>query len=141
LPCTEESHSNDNKIDSIGSVSGTGLILFVDDESVLRLTGKQILENNGYDVLVANNGLEAVEIFSKQHKEIDLVIMDMTMPKMNGKEAIIKMKEIDNNCKVIITSGYTKDEQINALDISGFIHKPYSESKLGQIISQVLKSN
>jgi YesN/AraC family two-component response regulator len=67
------------------------------------------LESLGYKVLLAEDGLESIEIFRKKHSEIDIVIMDMIMPKMNGSEAFYKMKEIDINCTVVISSGYTQD--------------------------------
>jgi len=137
LPCSKQNIVNASEETNVESESGTGLILFVDDEKILRLTGKEILVKNGYNVLVAKNGLEAVDIFSKRYQEIDLVIMDMIMPEMNGREAFLKMKDTDENCKVIITSGYTKDEQLTAIGISGFIHKPYSEAKLCRLISEV----
>lgn len=122
--------------------SGTGLVLLVDDEDIIRVTCAQQLKKYGYRVLVAKNGEEAVELYKEKQHEIDLVIMDMIMPKMNGREAVEIIKEIDKDCKVIISSGFTKEEDMAKLDkvgISGFIHKPFRDSELSKMISEVLK--
>ncbi len=119
---------------------GSGQILLVDDEELIRLTGKIMLQEMGYDVLTAENGKTAVEIFKKKHKEIDLVIIDMIMPEMNGREAFDLMKEIDKQCKVVISSGYTDNENIDKLlkkGLSGFIKKPFRDFELARLINNV----
>lgn len=123
-------------------VTGSGTILLVDDEEVNRILSQDILESLGYKVLLAENGLESIKIFSEKYTEIDIVLMDMIMPKMNGSEAFYKMKEIDKNCKVIITSGYTQDENIDSLTkngLAGFINKPYKISEISRLLKDVLK--
>jgi len=125
LSQTEIKIENDNE----DTYSGSGTILLVDDEEIIRITSKDMLEEMGFKVILAENGLEAVNIFKDKFSEIDLVIMDMIMPEMKGSEAFFKMKEIDNNCKIIITSGFTKDENIGNLrnnGLAGFIQKPFN---------------
>lgn len=120
--------------------SATGLILLVDDEKIIRTTGKLLLEDMGYTVIIAENGLEAIELFKEQYSEIDLVIMDMIMPKMNGREAFLKMRSIDSNCKILLSSGFTKDENLKILEkegLTGFLHKPYRIHELSEILSKI----
>ena len=121
----------------------SGLILLVDDEEIIRLTGSHLLKNFGYTVIIAKNGLEALNIFKEKYNEIDLVIMDMIMPKMNGKETFYEMKKIDSNCKIIISSGFTKDENLDKMrenGLCGFIKKPYIDYELNQLITTILKN-
>ena len=139
LPCMEcplpAPHSSEKII------AGTGHILLVDDEEYIRMTEKLLLEDMGYRVLLASDGREAVEIFQKNHENIDIVIMDMMMPEMDGYEACQKMKEIDTNCKVIITSGFTDNTPLgesSQAEVAGFIRKPYKISELSQLIAQIL---
>lgn len=121
---------------------GSGQILLVDDESIVRQTGKSMLAEMGYDVLSAENGQEAVEKFKEKHHEIDLVILDIIMPVMDGRETALKLREIDKDCKLIFSSGFFKAEDLEELKSSGisdFIRKPYHQSELSQIIVDILK--
>ncbi len=141
LPCPgENSHIQQNET---STVTGSGQIMLVDDEELIRVVGKLMLEEMGYSVLLAENGRIAVEIFKEKFAEINLVIMDMIMPEMNGREAFTKMREIHESCKVIISSGFSKSKDIEALmneGLSGFIQKPYRNSELSQLLVQVMSS-
>lgn len=141
LPC-----SKNNEIDKITSknniLKGTGTILLVDDEELIRTTAKYQMEEMGYTVILANNGKQAVDIFKKRSHEVDLVISDMIMPEMNGSETFRKLKEIDKDCLVVISSGYAKDESLQDLKaegLAGFIQKPFRINELNQLINSVLK--
>lgn len=139
LPCSDYVSMGSSSADV--SYQGRGTVLLVDDEEILRISGQQILESMGFTVLLACDGSEAVGLFSKRFKDIQLVIMDMIMPKMSGKEAFKQMKEIDPNCRVIISSGFTKDEKLNDLfsnGLAGFINKPFTTHELGKILSSTL---
>lgn len=138
IPCSNVEINNAPKVDVL--FQGSGQILLVDDEEIIRLTGKNILEEMGYRVILAENGEEAIEIFEKQNSGIDLVIMDMIMPKMNGAETFYKMKEIDSSCRVIISSGFTKDENLQELKnegLVGFIQKPFMDYELSKLLVDV----
>ncbi|MGL1890683.1 MAG: PAS domain-containing protein [Spirochaetaceae bacterium] len=141
LPCSEKKAiliKNESII-----VTGSGIILLVDDEEIIRITVKDMLEEMGYKVLLAKNGMECLTLFKQQYGNIDLVIMDMIMPDMSGSETYMKMKMIDENCKVIISSGYTKDENINDLrkmGLAGFIKKPFMDYEINKLIKKILKS-
>ncbi|MGL1891673.1 MAG: PAS domain S-box protein [Spirochaetaceae bacterium] len=114
-------------------------ILLVDDEKINRITGKDLLEHIGFKVLLASDGDEAVKIYSKKHLSIDLVLIDMVMPKMNGFDAFNAMKNIDHKCKGIILSGYLDYVKIQDLIDSGILailSKPYSINELEQVINE-----
>ncbi len=140
FPCSGEIVKEEKK--EIVVLSGSGKILLVDDENLIRVTGKYMLEDMGYQVIIAENGQEAVRIFEKDYTEIDLIIMDMIMPEMNGREAFHKMREIDEDCKVVISSGFTKDESLSELKeagLAGFINKPFSDYELSRLLDDLLK--
>jgi PAS domain S-box-containing protein len=122
-------------------ITGKGNILLVDDEDIIRVTGSFMLTKMGYNVISVKNGEEAIKIFQKKHSQIDLVITDMIMPKMNGTETFYKLKEIDKNCKIIISSGFTKDENLKELKkegLAGFIDKPFRAIELNKLITSIL---
>ena len=137
--CTEGNVKSNNHSTEI--VKGSGKILLVDDEDIIRRTCQHMLEYLGYEVLTAEDGEGAVDIFKKNYKDIDLVVMDMIMPKMNGSEAFKKMKAIDKKCKVVISSGFTKDENVDEmqeLGLSGFIKKPFQHYELSKLLADIL---
>lgn len=122
-------------------ISGSATILLVDDEDIIRTTGKHLLEEMGYTILLAENGMDAVDVFSMHRDKIDLVIMDMVMPVMDGRDSIRKLRKIDRNCKIIIASGFNKGEEgrkQDTYDVQGYIKKPYRASDLSQLLAQIL---
>jgi len=140
LPCVKENITP--KASNIEVISGSGQILLVDDEELIRITGKFMLEEMGYKVMLAKNGLEAIQIFQENNDEIDVVVMDMIMPEMNGREAFLKMKEININCKVIISSGFTKfesPEELEKLGLAGFLQKPFRYFELSKLLAKILQ--
>ena len=141
LPLSEEIVKNETITEKI-LTEASGQILLVDDEELIRITGKHVLEEMGFNVLIAENGEEAVKLFTKKKNEIDLVIMDMIMPKMNGSDAFYLMKKIDPECKIVISSGFTKDENLNELrknGLAGFIPKPFSSIELSRLLRDVME--
>jgi PAS domain S-box-containing protein len=120
---------------------GSGTILVVDDEELMRSTAQRILERCGYTVICANDGLEGVEIFKERHSEIKAVLLDMVMPKMSGKDTYIEMKKIVPDVKVVLASGFKQDsrvEEVLQLGISKFLQKPYRFEDLSQVIYNLL---
>ena len=110
-------------------IKGTGTVLLVDDEEVILEVGKNLLEAMGYRVLTAKDGKEAIKVYKKSRDEIDIVFLDMVMPNMGGGEAYDRMKEINPNMKVILSSGYSVDGQATEIlerGCDGFIQKPFS---------------
>lgn len=121
--------------------NGKGHILFVDDEQILRTTVRHTLESLGFTVSLARNGVEAVKFFRTHHEKIDMVIMDMIMPEMNGNEAYIKMREIDPACRVLISSGFADEKDLSDLrkrGVSGFLKKPFQISELSNMLFKIL---
>ncbi len=121
---------------------GSGLILLVDDEDIVRRIGEKALTRHGYRVCLAKNGAEALELFRELYREIDVVVLDMTMPVMNGEETLRRMREISSEARVIVCSGYNEVEVIRRFTtqkIAAFLQKPYTASKLAEKVRQVLK--
>ena len=117
------------------------LILVVDDEQLIRRTTGKMLTDLNYRVILAANGQEAVEVFKEHAAEIDLIVMDVVMPVMSGRKAFEHIREIDDQVKVIFTSGFTGDEAINELTVHGhtaFLRKPYRKHELNQTIASML---
>jgi DNA-binding response OmpR family regulator len=113
----------------------------VDDEEVVRHTAKVILEECGYEVVLASDGAQAVDIFRQRHHEISAVLLDMVMPGMNGKDTFLAMRSIDENMKVLLSSGFRQDERVETvlrLGIRHFIQKPYTLQELSRAMQQVL---
>ncbi|MCK9328856.1 MAG: cache domain-containing protein [Candidatus Cloacimonetes bacterium] len=120
---------------------GSGTILIVDDEYIIQVMAKAVLENMGYSVIIANNGKEALDIYLNMQDNIDLVILDMIMPEMNGKECFKQLKKINKDVKVILSSGFSQESDIEELKLAGlngFIRKPYNTAEISKIISNIL---
>jgi len=118
-------------------------VLIVDDEKTLREVSKNMLESMSFDVITANDGIDGVEQFRLHHKNLVAVILDMTMPRMNGEEAFREMRQIDAGVHVILSSGYNEQDATSHFagkGLAGFIQKPYSfkilKSKIYDILHQ-----
>ncbi|AMV73623.1 hypothetical protein JCM30471_20410 [Desulfuromonas carbonis] len=112
---------------------GEGTILLVDDEEVIRTVGREMLEELGYQVLVAEDGREALTLFRERQREIQCVLMDLTMPHMDGEQAFRELRQIDPGVRVIITSGYSEQEvsqKFLGKGLAGFLQKPFRISTL-----------
>ncbi len=121
--------------------SRPGCVLIVDDEEILRKVSGETLTRIGYRVLTAADGLEAVKLFSERAEEIDIVILDMIMPRMNGVDCLECLRGIDPNIPVVLCSGYIA----NAMDaekrkFTTFLKKPYRAVKLHKIVEETLAS-
>jgi CheY-like chemotaxis protein len=120
---------------------GNGAVLLVDDEHMILDVGERMLNKLGYDVLTAANGVEALEIYRKHKDRIDVIILDMVMPKMNGSETFDRIKEINPGAKVLLSSGYSITSQATEIlsrGCDGFIQKPFNLQGLSQNIRLVL---
>lgn len=121
---------------------GSGTILVIDDEPIVRSTAQSILNLCGYSVLLASSGDEGLELFSRFHREIRLIVLDMVMPGKSGKDTFIALKQFDPDLKVIVSSGFRKDARVDDLMNTGakaFLEKPYSVEDLAKIVERVLK--
>ena len=125
----------------INPVYGEGKILVIDDEELIRIVAETILKDLGYEVILAENGRQGFEIFQEEYKSIDLVILDMIMPEMNGRECFEKMKEVDPKVKVLLSSGFSKDDDVRELilaGLSGFVKKPFRASEISRIAADII---
>lgn len=121
---------------------GSGTVLVVDDEELIRVTTTSILKKIGFKVLLAENGKNAVELYKQKSKDIDLVLMDIIMPEMNGQESFEAMKKYNPDCKVILTSGYVNNVNIKQLQkdgLCGFLQKPFNVPELIRLVNSVIK--
>ncbi len=121
---------------------GTGTILFVDDDEDLVAAGRRTLEIVlGYDVFTAKSGTEAIEVYSKNENEINLVILDLIMPEMGGGETFDKIRELNPKVKVLLSSGYGLEgeaAEVMERGCNGFIQKPFDPEELSGKILGVL---
>jgi len=121
---------------------GSERILFVDDEKPLTDLAENMLSNLGYKVVCYNNGNDAINAFSEAPDEFDLIITDMTMPKMNGNRLATKILNICPDKPIILCTGYSDqitEEDAIKLGIKSFVKKPVVMSKLAKIIRKVLE--
>lgn len=140
LPLTNETATL-SSVSSIVEEPGTGTILVVDDEEALRTTAQAMLQQLGYSVLLAENGRQALEIFSDNPMGIDLVLLDMIMPRMNGRDCLEAMQKMNPNVKAILVSGFAEETDVETMKAAGlldFIAKPYSSDELSQKIHTAL---
>jgi two-component system cell cycle sensor histidine kinase/response regulator CckA len=120
---------------------GTGTILLIDDEEMIIKVGEELLQELGYDVLAARSGQEAIELYEKNAHKIDLVIMDMIMPGMGGGETFDRLKRINRDIKVLLSSGYSINGQASKIlerGCDGFIQKPFNLSQLSDKIQGII---
>jgi PAS domain S-box-containing protein len=120
---------------------GSGTVLLVDDEQSIREVGLEFLLKLGFNVLTAEDGDEAVEIFREKHKEIDCVILDIVMPRMGGKETFYELKSIRRDIPVIFCSGISEEKVTHYFDDGVpalYIAKPFLLSKLAEKLKEVL---
>lgn len=122
---------------------GTETILIVDDEEIVLDVSREMLSSMGYDVIIAEGGKGALEIFKKDKDKITLVILDMIMPDVGGSHVYDVLKEIKPDVKVLLSSGYSIDGQASEImsrDCDGFIQKPFSMTQLSKKIRKILDS-
>jgi PAS domain S-box-containing protein len=128
---------------SLDIVRGAGVILVVDDDELVRSMAADVLLAVGYSVLTATNGQEGVEIYRQHQAEIRAVLLDMAMPVMSGREAFIELQKINPAVKVLLASGFRKDnrvEEILRLGVKDFLQKPYTITSLAFAIKKVIDS-
>ncbi|MBI5249645.1 MAG: PAS domain S-box protein [Desulfomonile tiedjei] len=119
---------------------GTETVLLVDDEDLVRELGYRILRRSGYTVLTAANGVEALDVFIRQKDLVALIILDLIMPSMGGKECLKELMKIDPQVKVLVASGYSVDastQEALGMGAKGFVGKPF---RFRELLKQVRKT-
>jgi PAS domain S-box-containing protein len=116
-----------------GVRGGSETILLADDEEVVGRLGQTILERQGYRVMVANDGVEAVELYRRERDAIALVVLDLAMPRLSGPETLRELRQINPDVAVLVSSGYSSDEDMRTVErdgVLGFVAKPYRPADL-----------
>jgi two-component system cell cycle sensor histidine kinase/response regulator CckA len=119
---------------------GRETLLLADDEEAIRSLGRSILERFGYDVLLASDGKEAVELYRREQARINLVLLDLRMPRMSGHDAFQQMLEMNPDVRVVMVSGFS-DQYITEADqqrIRGFLGKPFLPDELARVVRAAL---
>lgn len=140
LPASEAKVPAEKVVDK-EILMGSETILFVDDEDINLNVGKHIIGNLGYEVLTACCGREALDVYRKNPEKIDLVILDMIMPGMGGKETYDQLKEVNPDIKALLSSGYSlngRAQEILEQGCDGFIQKPFNINDLSHKLREIL---
>jgi len=120
---------------------GTETILLVEDEMIVLVVNREMLESLGYRVHAVNRGQEAVAVYTEKRNEIDLVILDMVMPGISGSETFDRLRAVNPGVKVLLSSGYSLNgeaQHIMDRGCDGFLQKPFQIEKLSQKVRELL---
>jgi len=140
LPATEKD-LEEKKVSSDEFVKGKGTVLLVDDEEMILDAVEEMLKHLRYEVLLAKDGQEALRLYKKNQDKVDLVLLDMVMPIMGGGKTFDRMKEINSDVKVLLSSGYSIEgeaKEILKRGCDAFIQKPFKPEQLSQKIVEIL---
>jgi CheY-like chemotaxis protein len=140
LPRCLEAAAPAETAESPDSATGHETILLVDDEPMIRNLGRAILTKHGYQVLLAENGREATAIYRRDRERVDLVLLDLTMPEMSGRETLAQLRQIDGGVRVLYMSGYSSDQlsESSMAGALGFLNKPFSPKQLAATVRKTL---
>lgn len=117
------------------------LIMIVDDEDFVTVLAQRVLTDQGYRVIIARDGFQCLDLYQKHQQQIDLIILDFTMPLMDGSEVFNELREINPHVPVVLSSGFTEQDKLRwmlAKGLRGFIPKPYTHEKLLLQVRSVL---
>ncbi|MCB1692989.1 MAG: response regulator [Pseudomonadales bacterium] len=122
-------------------IHGSGHILVVDDEEILRNLSSEMLAELGYTVTTVADGVEAVRYFERNASQVDLAIIDMIMPNMGGTECMAALRRIDPGIRAVMSTGFARDEvakRIEDANVVGFLQKPYGMRELSQVVAEAM---
>jgi two-component system, cell cycle sensor histidine kinase and response regulator CckA len=140
FPAFEPVEEHEPKVDPTALWRGSGTALLVDDEETIRVISSKQLQRLGFKVLMAENGQQAVDIYREHKEEIIVVVLDLTMPHMNGEEAFRELRQIDPNVRVILASGYSENDissRFAGKGLAGYLQKPYTLTQLRSVLSML----
>ena len=117
------------------------LIMIVEDEVQMQEVMKELLQSNGYNVVIANDGFEALELYRQKGSSISLVILDVMLPEMDGRDTYYELKKIDEDVKVFFCSGFASLVEIQSLvekENLYAVQKPFSPKEFLAVVKEVL---
>lgn len=141
LPAIQREVESDLEATVTMPAVGTETVLLVDDEELVRELGARILTKHGYTVLQAENGKVGLDLFKAERTRLSLVILDLIMPTMGGKECLKELLKLDPNVKVLVASGYSADSSVREavqMGAKGFVAKPFRVKELLRDVRRVL---
>jgi PAS domain S-box-containing protein len=141
LPAIEEDAIPEETHPKVEAGAGNETILVVDDEESIRELATEMLSSLGYRVLIAADGLRAAKVYKEHMNDIDVVLLDMSMPEMDGRRTFRKLRQINPEVRVVLSSGFGRDRKIEdalAEGILGFVKKPYRIAELSAALRRVI---
>jgi CheY-like chemotaxis protein len=119
------------------------LVMIVDDEDFVTMLASRVLAHEGYRIVTAKDGLQALDIYKRLKDEIALVILDFTMPVMDGADVFAELQQINPDIAVVLSSGFAEQDRLRAMlarGLKGFIPKPYTNQKLLEQVRHTLNA-
>jgi CheY-like chemotaxis protein len=144
LPVMTTSTNKGNEETEQAQASRNGTVLVVDDQAAVRDVARAALNMYGYSVLTAENGLHAIEVFREHADQVKVVVMDLTMPVMDGREALNHLRALRSDVKVIISSGYSETDAVQKFSgdgLDGFLQKPYTARRLREAVAEAIENH
>jgi len=142
-PCDQPAASEHPSPLDTAQLQTKGKVLLIDDDETVRSVGRRMLEKMGVTVITADDGRHGVEVFKKNMQDVSCVLLDLTMPHMNGEEAYKELRRLKPDVKVILSSGYSETEiatRFAGMGLAGYLHKPYDKATLREAISVALQN-
>jgi PAS domain S-box-containing protein len=142
LPQAQELRATEPLGTSSSVRPGTGRILVVDDEEIVRSVAEEFLRHLGYEVVTAADGLEAVEYYEKHGRTIDAVLLDMVMPRMGGRDCFRALRGLNPDVRAVLSTGYGPDvvaQEMLDEGLRGFVAKPYRLEQLADAVARALR--
>ena len=144
LPAGEITEKMPATASAADEMLASGTVLLVDDEESIRAMGREMLEGLGFKVLTAADGWEAVDLFSRNREEIACVLLDLTMPNLDGEQTFCELRRVDPKVRVLMSSGYNEQEVVHKFlgkGLAGFIQKPYSSREMSGKLQKILEGS
>jgi CheY-like chemotaxis protein len=111
------------------AVTGAGVVMVVDDEEPIRRLNREVLESAGFDVVTASDGRDALDLYHERFADIVAVVLDLTMPRKDGKETFAELREVNQGLPIVLVSGFS-ERRLRAKGPVAFIQKPYRPADL-----------
>jgi PAS domain S-box-containing protein len=144
LPISAQRLTPDPPVRVDAGEKGTACILFADDEEAVRRAAARQLSSLGYRVHLAVDGNEALELYRSRPREFDLVMLDLTMPRLDGAGCFAELRRFDPNVRVVLSTGYGQTEVVQRClseGLNGFLEKPYRTDELGEAVRRALNAS